>query len=226
MSMSKLIDKDKLSAFERWELPAMEQVRRGNAMSGGRARPRIEESDEEVQPLTAEQIEAIQKEAYAEGFAQGHKDGLAAGQRDVQLQAQRVQQIAKGFAAPLAELDEQLESELTETVIAIARQMVRRELATKPDEIVALVRESINLLPSSASNVKVHVHPDDAKILRDSLELNDDDEPEWKIAEDPALTHGGCRISSDRSRIDATVEHRLNTVISKMLGVERKDEQS
>ena len=35
------------------------------------------------------------------------------------------------------------------------------------------------------------------------------------------LSRGGCRVSTDTSRIDATVENRVNAVIAEVLGGER-----
>jgi len=39
--------------------------------------------------------------------------------------------------------------------------------------------------------------------------------------EDPVITRGGCRISSENSSIDAQVETRLGAAIAAVLGDER-----
>jgi flagellar assembly protein FliH len=48
-----------------------------------------------------------------------------------------------------------------------------------------------------------------------------DHEQSWQIVEDPAMTRGGCRVRSEQSRVDASVEARLNAVIANVLGDER-----
>jgi len=44
----------------------------------------------------------------------------------------------------------------------------------------------------------------------------------WAIAEDPVLSRGGCRVTSDNSTIDARVETRLGAAIAAALGDERQ----
>lgn len=211
MSSSKLIRPEELSAYERWELPNMTQRE-------GRGR---EEEVEAPPPITAEQIEAIQQAAHQEGYELGRKEGREAGAAEVHGQALRLQQIVHGLAQPLEELDKRLEEELVALALAVARQIVRRELQAQPDEVVSVVRDTLTALPSTATQVKLHLHPEDAKLVRETLSLADDDGRPWKIVEDPALTRGGCRVTSTHSRIDATVEKRLNTVIAHLLGGER-----
>lgn len=215
--MSKLIRDGDLTAFERWELPNVEtpemRARREAAKSA-----RVEDVDEVPAPVTAEQIEAIQKAAYQEGFEQGHKEGLAKGEAEARKNAQRIAQIAQGLSKPLQELDEQLEHELVDLALAIGRELVRRELAARPEQVVDVVREAVGLLPSSSSSIRIFLHPEDAKLVREALSLSEDESRDWRIIEDPVLARGGCRVETDRSRIDATLEKRLETVITELFG--------
>lgn len=210
--MSKLIDGSQ-SAFERWELPAM-----------GEKRPRAEEAEEEVKPLTAEQIEAIQKQAYQEGFAQGRTEGLEAGQKEINAQVQRLEQIMLSLSEPLNTVDEQVEQELLALSMAVARQLVRREIEQDPEQVIAVVREAMGELPSRARNVRIHLHPEDAALVREAFATEEEETAPWKVIEDITQTRGGCRIESDTSRIDATVEKRLNNIIVELMGGTRADD--
>jgi len=51
----------------------------------------------------------------------------------------------------------------------IARHIVRRELKTQPDEIVAVIRETVALLPMTARDIRVHLNPEDAKLVRSRM---------------------------------------------------------
>jgi flagellar assembly protein FliH len=218
MSSSKLITKESLTAFERWELPAV----------GAAARPHSEELSIEAVPdlLSAEKLEEIRQAAYHEGFEQGRHEGLQSGQQESQARAQRLSQILTALAEPLREVDEQVEQELIALAIAIARQLIRRELKLDPGEIVAVVRESLAVLPSHAQRVQVFLHPEDAAVIREKLAIHENDERAWRLVEDPALTRGGCKVTSDHSRIDATVEKRMAAAIARVLGGEREDDRN
>src|ERR1700683_3224407 len=106
------------------------------------------------------------------------------------------------MAKPLASLDQQGQRQLVMLAGAIARQIVRRELKTHPDEIIAVIRETVALLPLTARDVRVYLNPEDAKLVRACLAETSSDRA-WSIAEDPIMSRGGCRVSSENSTIDA-----------------------
>ncbi len=214
---TKLIDGESLTAYERWELPNVETA-------AAQTPPKESEpvEPEEVAPLTAQQIEEIQKQAHDEGFELGRKEGLKAGQKEIRAEVQRLTQVVNALANPLAEVDERVENELTQLAITIARQLIRRELHTDPGQVVALVRECIAALPAASRRVQIRLHPQDAALVHEHMSIEDAGE-NWKVVEDPSLTRGGCRVTAEHSEIDATVERRLNTLLAELLGDERSE---
>jgi len=104
--------------------------------------------------------------------------------------------------------------------IAIARQLIRREIKASPGEIVAVAREAMRTLPLSSRNIRLHLHPEDAALVTEAMG-RPMQQGAWEIVEDPALTRGGCEVETDDSRVDATVERRLAQVISNIFGGER-----
>ena len=174
--------------------------------------------------LTAKQLEAIQKQAYEEGFAQGHKDGCDAGQTQIEARVRRLDQLMTTLAMPFAALDQRVEQELVTLAMAVARQLVRRELKTDPGQIVAVVREALSALPIASQNVRLHMHPEDAALVRAALSLTEG-EHAWRIIEDGLQSRGGCQLVTDTSRIDASVETRLAAIIAAVLGGERGDDR-
>lgn len=217
--MSKIISKEEMDAFEAWELPMIndDEIR--------------ELEEEKVEPLTAEQIEEIQKqaydEAYQEGIKAGHAEGLAAGRQEGEVEmaekAAQFSQIISTLDKPFEELDAEVESNLSRLAMIVAKQLVRRELKIDPGQVIALVREAISVLPLSVRNVRVFLHPEDAALVREALSLGEG-EQSWKLQEEPTMTRGGCKVITDTSQIDASVESRMAALINKALGGEREDD--
>jgi flagellar assembly protein FliH len=217
--MSRVISGEEFEACQPWQAPRFA------------AAAEVADAQPDPQPptagslLTAEAMEEIQRQAYEEGFAQGRQEGHAAGLDELRMQARRLEALMTTLAEPFEALDQQVEQELVALAVAMARHLVRRELKTDPGQIVATVREAMRVLPAGARQIRLHLHPEDAQLLRNGLSLPDD-ERVWRIVEDPLLTRGGCRVVTEDSQIDASVETRMNAVIAAVLGGEREVDQA
>jgi flagellar assembly protein FliH len=128
------------------------------------------------------------------------------------------------LARPLIELDAQVEKELVTLALTVARHVVRRELRIDPTQVVAIIRGTVALLPAAARDVRVHLHPDDAAIVRERL-AEPHAERAWTVVEDPIMARGGCRVTTDTAQIDARLESRLGAAISAVFGSERVDQR-
>ena len=211
MTTSKVVISDDVSAYERWELPVVNEKGRTDKKA------------------TAQELEDIQKQAYAEGFALGQKEGAEQKQQELQSRIDQLESVIQMLDEPLKELDEEIVLQLAQLAMTVAQQVVRREIKTHEGEIVGVVREAMSSLPASSRKISLHVHPEDAELVRNAFAVTqaheDDEEMRWKIIEDPLLTRGGCIVSSENSRIDASVEGRLNRVIATFLGGERETDE-
>lgn len=177
---------------------------------------------------TADQLEQLQKQAYEEGYEQGrregfeygHKEALAQGREELKGRIGQFEMLMSTLEEPLKQLDDQVEQALIELVITMVRQLVRREIKTDPGHIIGVVREALAILPVSSRNIRLMLHPEDAQLVRKIYALSES-EPGWKIVEDPVLARGGCRVITDSSQVDATLESRLTTLIAPLLAGER-----
>ena len=83
-------------------------------------------------------------------------------------------------------------------------------------EIEQQVRDAVQ----HGHDVQLHLHPDDAALVRESLSPSEG-ELAWTIVEDPLISRGGCNVTTENSRIDATNESRLQAAIAAIAGDER-----
>ena len=173
-----------------------------------------------ARPLTARQLEEIQKQARQEGFEQGLREGREAGLKELQGRARVLEQMLQALDRPFVELDETVEQQLAQLAMLVARQLVRRELKTEPEQVIAVVREALAALPVAARNIRLSLHPDDAALVREALSIGQEGQ-QIQVVDDPVQSRGGCRVLTDTSQIDASVETRLNALIAHVLGGER-----
>ena len=195
-------DDSSTAKVSRWDVPAID----GSAGKGY---------------LTAGRLEELQKDAYEEAWQKGHADGMAAGHKDLQRRVDRYDELMRALCRPFDELDESVETQLVELSMAVVKQLFRREIKLNPSHVIGVVREAIQLLPIASRTVQVHLHPDDAVLVREAL-APAEGEPAWTIVEDPLIARGGCTVTTENSRIDATAEARLQAAINAALGEERR----
>jgi flagellar assembly protein FliH len=175
-------------------------------------------------PPTVSGLADLQAEAHAEAFAQGLAEGREAGRGEVRAQVERLAGMFYDLAKPFEVLNAEVERELLTLAMALARQIVRRELKTDPTQIIGIIRDAIAALPVAAREVRVHLHPEDAAVVRQNLAPTES-ERAWTIIEDPVMARGGCQITTTTSRIDARLETRLAAILSELMGTERQASQ-
>lgn len=180
---------------------------------------------------TVNELEEVERRAYEEAFAKGREDGLARARQESQVALDQLKgQIASMdrtlglLAQPLQQMDAEVEQQLAALSLMIARQLVRRELQLDPAQVIAIIRETVALLPVAARDVRVHLHPQDAAVVRECLAAPAADRA-WNIIEDPVMGRGGCRVTTDTASIDARLETRINAVAVAVLGEERAAER-
>ena len=181
---------------------------------------------EDVKPLTLDELEAIRQDAYNEGFATGEKDGFHAGQIKAKQEADAALALKVGsleklmtqLLEPIAEQDQQMEVAMVRLVSYMVREVIQRELNTDSSQIRQVLREALKLLPMGAENIRIHVHPQDFELVK---ALRERHEETWRILEDDALQPGGCRVETEQSRIDASVETRMALALKQLFEQQR-----
>lgn len=227
-----------LTAYERWELPALDE--QGNEISNSR----IEER--EMKPLTAGELERIRQEAWedgqregrTEGFDKGYREGRDAGyadgektgleegrekgrqealeqtREDVQAGLQRLENLMSQLLKPLEQQRDALETVVLNLATALARAVVYRELTTDSSHIRTVIGAALNSLPDTAEQVAIHVNPQDLEWAQEAAERVFTGS---RVVADSEVLAGGCRVESRNSLVDFTVEKRFQKTLQQML---------
>jgi flagellar assembly protein FliH len=197
-------------AVARWDLPAVEG-------------PLVQRRGAGVNVM---HLEAVERDAWEQGLASGEAEGLRRGEaafakrlNELDVKCAALEAIIGTLAKPLEQLDSAIEQELTRLALIIAKHLVRRELRIDPSQVIGIIRHTVGLLPVATRDLKVHLHPEDARIVREKL-AQPSGEPEWVLKEDPLLARGGCRLTTATSSVDARLESRVAEAVNSLLGDE------
>ena len=176
--------------------------------------------------LTAEQLLAITEEARKEGFEQGYQEGLqqglAAGTKKgeqegkrqafnqtkakVDQEHKRIQHIANALLDPMQEQDRLLENLVVDMAMNFAKGILRQELNYHPAHLYSVIHSALNALPVGAKNITVSLNQEDADLLDTIIAP---EQRTWSVAIDNKLGPGGCRVETQESLVDYSIESRL-----------------
>jgi flagellar assembly protein FliH len=217
--MSKVIPKEQLTAYQRWELAAFDDgftpmslpPRGAAATKPAPSQEPPPATEPQVVLPTAEDIERLHQEAWQEGYqlgeAEGRKAGLAAGQETTERYHHDLQALADTLSGGQLRQDQEVAREVLELSLVMARQILRSALQIKPELILDAIREALKTLPTLNGHHKIITHPDSAKIVHDWL-AHEHGHLSWKVVEDTEMEPGDFRFESAYSELDGTIRAR------------------
>lgn len=172
---------------------------------------------------TAEEMEAIHQQAYQDAFGEGQKagyeqgfeQGLSEGRQAAAAEVQRLAELVAALDQDRTNFEMSLADSILDLALSLTRHMVRQALEVRRDLLVPLVREAINSLPQISQHPRIMVNPADGQLLRE-LMVADIAHLGLRIIDDPSITHGGCRIETASSDIDATMESRWQRLLASL----------
>ncbi len=202
---ARFIPREELSSFEAWNPSALSDTDPQATAGMPTAAP-------EVPTLSvAEQLAAQLRAARQSGYQDGYRDGLAALEGFKQSYAAQITaqlgRLVESHGAQLDGLQLQLAQAIAVCATSMARQVLRSELAVRPELVAAVAQEAVEALLLSARHITVRVHPDDQPLVAQGaaevLQARG-----ARLIPDASIARGGCRVDSDIASIDGSVAAR------------------
>lgn len=203
-----------------------------------KAKPQlIEPEAEEVPQLTAAEIETIRQQAFEEGFAEGrqagiekgyeeglaqgkeeglelgHKDGFEAGKEegseDIKQQLARWESLLQQLYNPIERVDKSTEQQLLNLAVMLAESVLRTEIKSNKDSLLAALHESVAALPFNTEFAEIHMHPDDLALIQEQYSEAELAEQKWILKPEAHFNIGDVIVATPNSLIDRTLEQRI-----------------
>ena len=214
--MDDVIPKEKLTAYERWELAAFDETQQKQATTApSEAKPAAATTQAAPAPVAASDTEALAaatEEARSRGFAEGHEAGYAEGMKAARANAERMARLADAYDAALKQTEAGLAQDILDLSLAVARQIIRTNLAVRPEILLAVISEAMAMVPAHHGHPTLVLHPSDAAMLHEALGQQIA-HTGWRVVEDGALQRGDLRVESTNAELDATLQSRWTAVV-------------
>jgi flagellar assembly protein FliH len=165
--------------------------------------------DAQRQALLKQQSEQRAREAYAAGLREGEAAGRSLAAADLQPVIDRVARSIDEIAGFRPRLRAEAEADVIRLALAIARRVLRRELAIDAEALHGLVLGALEKLQGQEI-ARVRVHPSHAALVADCLRRNGTTTVE--VVPDPSREPGAVIFETQRGNLDASIESQLQEI--------------
>jgi len=145
-------------------------------------------------------LEALQQEAYLQGFENGKQEAIQAVQQELNALRQNLASVVQRIPEAVNEGIAQTEPQLVEMTLALARRIIQQE-GEQNREIIKRVLQAAMEEVKNQTMIAIHLNPADLQEV----------EPQFadgrvELIPDATIQPGGCRIETDMGELDATLE--------------------
>jgi flagellar assembly protein FliH len=163
-----------------------------------------------VVAVSAEEKSRLIDEGYARGLADGERKANAAAQARIGDALSVLEQAAAELRAATALAPAVLEENISALSVAVAQQIIAREVMLDAGLVADLVRRALTEFPIDQS-VRIRVNPQDLTAITigsgDSARITANRDASWLA--DPRVARGGCLIEGRDRVIDGRVDTAL-----------------
>jgi flagellar assembly protein FliH len=149
------------------------------------------------------------KEAYQAGAREGDASGRQRALAELQPVMERLARSIEEIGSMRARLRREAEADVVQLALAIARRVMRRELAVDPEALRGLALAAMEKLQAQEIH-RVRTHPSHAALL--ASVLREKTGAEIEVVADPSREPGSVVFETTRGNLDASVESQLREI--------------
>jgi flagellar assembly protein FliH len=156
---------------------------------------------------------AAQRRAAAEyqrGFAEGEAAGVRKCTARVDGELERLARSMADLAGFRDRFRRESEEDLVNVALAIARRVLRRELAVDPEAVLGLVKVAMEKV-SLRDVHRIRLHPDDLPVVKAHLERIQAPAA-IQVEADPGLERGAVLFETSRGSLDVSIDTQLRHI--------------
>lgn len=172
-------------------------------------------SDEQNKLFLNQNVETIEREAYERGFEAGEKAGFSLGEQKALVLVEKLVTIIGELTSLRETLIKELEPQIVELALSIARKIILKELTTNPDEIVEITKEALTKL-GRAGQITIKINPFLYDLFMTHKPELLDIHPDLVFDVDPAVSQNGSVVIGPVEEVVTDVDEQLKHLIREM----------
>jgi flagellar assembly protein FliH len=158
-------------------------------------------------------VAALERDAFAKGYAQGERAGSEAAATRADGMLRRLAQTVEELASVRGEIIRRTERQTIQLVLAISERIVHREISLDRTLLLGMARAALDRLGEYGS-ATIRLHPDDFNAICSKTNI---ESGPVQIVADPVVTRGGCLVQSDFGFMDAGPDAQFRELARSLL---------
>jgi flagellar assembly protein FliH len=204
---------------------------------------RAQRKADELLAAAQAEAESMKKAAYAQGLADGRREGTAQGVAEGKkaAHAQALTEHREKFTSAAAAMNKAAEQfnnqrgeleagglrSVIELAAAIARRVTKRQAMLDPQVLIENLKGAMQRV-THAADVRIALRPADMATIKNELPALKMAWPQLshvELVEDATLTAGGCRLFTASGAVDGDLDGQLDRVIEQLLPQTEKNSE-
>jgi flagellar biosynthesis/type III secretory pathway protein FliH len=160
-----------------------------------------------------ERAAAIERDAFAKGYAEGERSGMEAAATRTDAMLRRLGATIDELIALRGEIVRKSERQAVQLVLAIAERIVRREISLDRSILIGMARAALDRLGEHGT-ATVRLNPADLAAIGDTVDLA---AAGVRVVADAVVSRGGCLVQSDFGFMDVSPDAQFRELARLLL---------
>jgi flagellar assembly protein FliH len=160
-------------------------------------------------------LDFIERDAYEKGYAAGEKSGLEMGTEKAKIFLDRIETLLTELGSLRESLIREAEPQMVELAVSIAQKILMRELAMKPEDIVAMTKEALMKIERSGQ-ITIKINPALYELFVKLKPQLQSIHPDIVFDVDPAASPHGSIVMGSVEDVVTDLDDQLRNLIKDM----------
>lgn len=161
--------------------------------------------------------EAVEQEAYEKGFSAGERAGLEMGEQKAAVLLDRINSIIRELEETKEIILSELEPQILELAVSIARKIIIEELTVSPDTVLRIVKEAIGKI-ERVGKITIKINPALSELFNRLKPELYEVYPDISFDIDPSVSATGPLIVGPVEEVVTDIDEQLNNIREDMGG--------
>lgn len=165
--------------------------------------------------LLKENIEMVEKEAYESGFQAGEKAGFAVGEEKARVLIEKLETVLREITSLRERLIRELEPQVLELAVSIAKRILTEELKIAPEHIVQMTKEALKKIERTGQ-IKIKINPSLYELFMNHRPEILDIHPDVVFDVDHSVSECGSLVIGTLEDVVTDIDEQLRNLIKEM----------